>query len=52
VGEQIAHLVRVVEYDIPDRDGDGHGELIALLTTVLDPADARADSVRENESRL
>lgn len=44
-GEQIAHLVRVVEYDIPDRDGDGHGELIALLSTVLNPADAHADEL-------
>jgi hypothetical protein len=44
-GEQIAHLVRVVEYDIPDRDGDGQHELIALLTTVLEPADARADEL-------
>jgi hypothetical protein len=44
-GEQIAHLVRVVEYDIPDRDGDGHNELIALLTTVLDPNEARADEL-------
>lgn len=44
-GEQIAHLVRVIEYDIPDRDGDGRGELIALLSTVLDPADAHADEL-------
>jgi hypothetical protein len=28
--------VRVVEYDVPDRDGDGKGELIALVTTVTD----------------
>ncbi|MGH3787810.1 MAG: hypothetical protein ACRDRG_14955 [Pseudonocardiaceae bacterium] len=26
-----AHLVRVVEYDVPDRDGNGTGELIVLL---------------------
>lgn len=44
-GEQIAHLVRVVEYDIPDRTGDGRHELIALLSTILDPADARADEL-------
>ncbi|WP_433060598.1 IS4 family transposase [Dactylosporangium sp. CS-033363] len=44
-GEPIAHLVRVIEYDIPDRAGDGHHELIALTTTILNPADARADEL-------
>lgn len=34
-----AHLVRIVEYDVPDRDGK---ELIALITSVLDPAEAGA----------
>jgi hypothetical protein len=37
-----AHLVRVIEYDVPDRDGNGSGELIALLTTITSPGDARA----------
>jgi hypothetical protein len=40
-----AHLVRVVEYDVPDRDGDGTGELIVLLATILEPAAARADEL-------
>jgi hypothetical protein len=40
-----AHLVRVVEYDVPDRAGNGTSELIVLLTTILDPADARADEL-------
>ena len=40
-----AHLVRVVEYDVPDRDGNGTGELIVLLTTILDPAHAHADEL-------
>jgi hypothetical protein len=40
-----AHLVRVVEYDVPDRDGNGTGELIVLLTTILDPHAARADEL-------
>jgi hypothetical protein len=31
-----ARRVRVVEYEIPDRDGDGKGELIALITTITD----------------
>jgi hypothetical protein len=37
-----AVLVRVVEYEVPDRDGDGKGELIALITTITDPAQASA----------
>lgn len=40
-----AHLVRVVEYDVPDRVGSGTGELIVLLSTILDPAAARADEL-------
>ncbi|MCX4091065.1 IS4 family transposase [Nocardia sp. alder85J] len=38
-----AHLVRVVEYDVPDRNPDG--ELIVLLTTLTDPAAVRADQI-------
>jgi hypothetical protein len=34
--------VRVIEYEIADRDGDGTGELIALITTITDPAQASA----------
>jgi hypothetical protein len=37
-----AHLVRVVEYDVPDRDGK---ELITLLCSILDPATARPDQL-------
>ena len=40
-----AHLVRVVEYDVPDREGNGTGELIVLLTTILDSVAARADEL-------
>lgn len=40
-----AHLVRVVEYDVPDRDGNGTGELIVLLTTITDPSLAHADEL-------
>jgi hypothetical protein len=29
-----ARHVRVVEYTVPDRDGDGKGEVIALVTTI------------------
>src|SRR5512142_2070527 len=44
-GLPVVHLARVIEYDVPDRDGNGSGELIVLLTTVTDPADARADEL-------
>lgn len=44
-GLPVAHLARVIEYDVPDRDGNGSGELIVLLTTILRPADARADEL-------
>lgn len=40
-----AHLVRVIEYDVPDRAGNGTGELIVLLSTIIDPAAARADEL-------
>lgn len=40
-----AHLVRVVEYDVPDRAGNGTGELIVLLTTICDPGAAQADEL-------
>ena len=38
----LAMRIRVIEYEIPDRDGDGSGELIALITTITDPARASA----------
>jgi hypothetical protein len=37
-----AVLVRVVEYTVTDRTGDGKDELIALITTIGDPAAAPA----------
>jgi hypothetical protein len=37
-----AMRVRVIEYEIGDRDGGGSGELIALITTITDPALASA----------
>ncbi len=37
-----ARLVRVIEYEVPDRDGGGNGELIALITTITDPVQAPA----------
>src|SRR3954470_274927 len=44
-GLPVIHLARVIEYDVPDRVGNGTGELIALLSTITDPADARADEL-------
>jgi hypothetical protein len=46
-GLPLAYLARVVEYDIPDRAGNGTGELIALLSTVTDPGAAAADELAE-----
>jgi hypothetical protein len=42
-----AMRVRVIEYEIPDRDGDGTGELIALITTITDPAAASAQELAQ-----
>jgi hypothetical protein len=35
-GLPVVHLARVIEYDVPDRDSNGTGELIVLLTSILD----------------
>lgn len=37
-----ARYVRVVEYEVPDREGDGKDELIALVTTITEFRDAPA----------
>ena len=39
--------VRVVEYSVPGRAGDGKDELIALVTTITDPAAAPAQALAE-----
>lgn len=44
-GRPVARLVRVIEYDVPDRHGNGTGEIIVLLSTITDPADAGADEL-------
>jgi hypothetical protein len=50
-GEQLdpaqARYVRVVEYTVPDREGDENDELIALITTISDPAVAPAQTLAE-----
>jgi hypothetical protein len=49
--EDKARLVRVTEYEVPDRDGDSKGELIALITTITGwqqaPAEALASAYHE-----
>lgn len=42
-----ARYVRVVEYEIPDREGDGKGEVIALVTTITEMAAAPAPLLAE-----
>ncbi|MGH3614047.1 MAG: IS4 family transposase [Pseudonocardia sp.] len=44
-GLPLAHLARVIEYEVPDRAGNGTGELIVLLSTITDPDQARADEL-------
>ena len=40
--EDQARYVRIIEYEVPDRDGDGKGELIALITTITEMTAAPA----------
>lgn len=40
-----ARHVRVVEYEVPDREGDGKDELVALVTTVTDLRQAPAPAL-------
>jgi hypothetical protein len=42
-----AMRVRVIEYEVSDRDGDGSGELIALISTITDPALASAQELAQ-----
>ena len=47
-GLPVIHLARVIEYDVPDRVGNGTGELIVLLSSILEPSGddgARADEL-------
>jgi hypothetical protein len=39
--------VRVIEYTVPDRDGNGRGETFTLITTILDPAPAPAEQLAQ-----
>ena len=42
-----ARYVRVVEYEVPDRHGDGKGEVIALVTTITAMTAAAAPLLAE-----
>ena len=44
--ENQARYVRVVEYEVPDRDGDGKGEVIALVTTITEMTAAPGPAAR------
>ena len=45
--EDQARCVRVIEYEVPDRDGDGKGEVIALVTTITGMTAAPAPLLAE-----
>ena len=51
-GLPVVHLARVIEYDVPDRDGNGTGELIVLLTTIIDLGGRRRRPGRRTGRRL
>jgi hypothetical protein len=40
-------LVQVIEYNVPARVGNGTGEPVVLLTTIIDPGDAKADELAD-----
>ena len=45
--EDQARCVRVIEYEVPDREGDGKGEVIALVTTITGMTAAAAPLLAE-----
>jgi hypothetical protein len=48
---QDGYLVRVIEYNVPDWEANGTGELIVRLTTITDPHDARPTRDWDDVSR-
>ena len=42
-----ARYVRVIQYQVPDRDGNGTHELITLITTITDPRQAPAAALAQ-----
>ena len=51
-GLPVIHLARVIEYDVPDRVGNGTGELIVLLSTITRPRRRRRGPRRRAGRRL
>jgi len=47
LGEDKACYVRVIEYEVPGREGDGKGEVIALVTTITQMTAAPAPLLAE-----
>jgi hypothetical protein len=47
LNEDQARYVRVIEYEVPDGDGDGKGEVIALITTITEMTAAPAPLLAE-----
>jgi hypothetical protein len=45
IDSEEGYRVRVVEYDIPDREGSGSNEIICVITSILDPADVTAEQL-------
>jgi hypothetical protein len=45
--EDQARYVRVIEYQVPDRAGNGKGERIILITTITDPRAAPAQELAQ-----
>nr|CEL18488.1 Mobile element protein [Kibdelosporangium sp. MJ126-NF4] len=45
IDDSEVYLVRVVEYDVPNREGSGSDEIICVITSILDPADATAEQL-------
>jgi hypothetical protein len=45
--ERRAVRVRVIEYQVPDRDAGGTGEVIRLITTITDPLGVPAQTLAE-----
>jgi hypothetical protein len=50
-GLPVVHLARVIEYEAPGRVGGDTGDQVVLLSTILDPADARADELADAYQR-
>jgi hypothetical protein len=46
-GLPVVHVARVIEYEVPDRAGNGTGELIVLLSTITDPVGAHGAGADE-----